>query len=170
MSRKGTFRFKPTAVVAEFFPMTHHLAQFNVARFIQDSKDHPANADFVANLDPVNAEAEAAAGFVWRLQDEDGDAMSYRAFDDPKVLLNLSVWEDWDSLKAYVYSGGHVEIMRRRSEWMERHTEPHLVMWWVPAGTVPTVDEAVERLLRLRSQGPSAEAFTPRHLYPPPTT
>lgn len=72
----------------------HHLAQFNVARFIHESVDHPANADFVANLDPVNADAERAPGFVWRFQDEAGNAMSVRAFDDPHILLNLSVWEN----------------------------------------------------------------------------
>lgn len=149
-----------TPGLPESFPM-YHLAQFNVARFRYPS-DHPGLEGFTSRLDSVNALAESSPGFVWRFQDETGNAMAVQAFDDPRVLLNLSVWETWEHLKAYVYSGGHLEVMRRRAEWIEPHAEPHLVMWWVAAGHIPTIEEAKARLDRLRTEGPTRDAFTPR--------
>jgi hypothetical protein len=43
------------------------LAQVNIAR-MRAPLDSPLLADFVADLDPVNATADTAPGFLWRLQ------------------------------------------------------------------------------------------------------
>jgi hypothetical protein len=86
------------------------------------------------------------------------------------VLVNVSVWKDVDSLNAYVYSSAHVELMRRRREWFERMTEAYLVLWWVPQGHHPSINEALERLSLLRAQGPTAQAFTFRQPFPPPAS
>ena len=146
--------------------VTFQLAQLNVASWAFDP-DSPASVGFHDNLDRINALADSSPGFVWRLQTEDGDATSIRAFDDPLLLVNLSVWEDVASLKEYVYCGGHTEIMRRRQEWFKRMRNPHLVLWWVPAGHEPPVAEAEGRLTLLRAQGPTAEAFDFREIFAP---
>jgi hypothetical protein len=147
-----------------------HLAQFNIARLLQPL-DHPATAEFVANLDRINAIAEAAPGFVWRLKDDDtGLSSSYvRAYEDPMVIINFSVWESPEQLQEFVYRSDHTAFLRRRREWFEKMGEAYLVCWWVPGGYVPTVEEAVERLERLRAEGPSDEAFTLRDLRPAPS-
>jgi hypothetical protein len=143
------------------------LAQLNVG-IIKAPMDSPVMADFAANLERINAVAEGSPGFVWRLQTEAGDATAIRPFDDPNLLVNMSVWRDVASLNAYVYSSAHVEIMRRRREWFERLDQAFLVLWWVPAGHRPGIDEAVARLERLRSLGPTAEAFTFRQAFSKP--
>ena len=138
----------------------HHLAQVNVARLVAPV-DAPEIADFVAALDPVNALADAAEGFVWRLQADDGNATSIRAFDDPLVIVNLSVWLSVESLEAFAYGDeGHRSVLRRRREWFERAVEAHTALWWIPAGTIPTVEEAERRLAHLRTHGPTREAFS----------
>ncbi len=144
----------------------HHLAQLNIAT-MKAPLDSPQLADFVANLDRINALAEAAPGFVWRLQTEEGDATALRPLGD-NVLVNMSVWRDVESLNRYVYRGGHVEVMRRRKAWFETMKEAYVVLWWVAAGHRPTIDEAKERLDLLRTDGPSARAFTFRQAFPPP--
>jgi hypothetical protein len=145
-----------------------HLAQFNIGR-IHQPLDHPDIAEFVANLDPVNALAESSPGFVWRLTDDAGLSSSYvQAYADPLMLINLSVWEGPEQLRQFVYQSGHTSFLRRRAEWFERSDGPYLVCWWVPAGHVPSVEEAVARLERLRSDGPSDDAFTLRDIRPAP--
>lgn len=138
----------------------HHLAQLNVGRIVQPL-DHPDIDEFRLALDPINALAEATPGFVWRLTDDDGASSSYvdGGTDDPLMLVNLSVWEDWDSLKHFLYRTGHVAYLRRRREWFEASEQPTAVCWWLPAGTVPTVAEAWDRLDRLRADGPTDEAW-----------
>jgi len=138
------------------------LAQFNIG-IIKAPMDSPTMSGFASNLDRINALAEATPGFVWRLQTEDGDATGIRAFDDPNMLLNLSVWQDLESLKQYVYSSVHTDLMRRRQEWFERMNEAHLVLWWVPHGNRPSIPEAIDRLSMLRSLGPTEGAFTFQH-------
>ncbi len=125
-------------------------------------------AEFAANLERINALADAAPGFVWRLKTDAGDATDIRAFADPNLLLNMSVWRDLESLRAYVYDSAHVEIMRRRRAWFERMSEAYLVLWWVPRGHRPSIEEATARLGRLRRDGPAPQAFTFREAYPPP--
>ncbi len=138
--------------------MSWQLAQLNVARSLTPLED-PVMADFVAVLGDVNAGAEASPGFVWRWVEEEGDTTAARVFGDERWLVNLSVWTSVESLVAFVRSGDHLAIMRRRGEWFRRLGEAHLVLWWVPAGHRPTVEEAAARLEWLRREGPSIEAF-----------
>ena len=143
------------------------LAQVNIA-LPREPIDAPLLADFVAQLAPVNASADAAPGFVWRLQTEEGDATGIRAFGDDRLIVNMSVWESLDALRGFVYrDASHLAVLRRRREWFER-LESLLVLWWVPSGHRPTVAEAEERMARLRAVGPSPEAFTFRRHFPPP--
>jgi hypothetical protein len=137
----------------------HHLAQVNVGRLLAPL-DSPQLADFVAWLEPINALADGSPGFVWRLQTEAGDATGIRPFDDERVMINLSVWESMQALWNYAYASRHLDVLRRRREWFERMVVPSLALWWMPAGTVPTVGEALERLERLERDGPGPEAFT----------
>ena len=143
------------------------IAQLNVA-IPRRPLDSPALADFVAALAPVNELADAAPGFVWRLADESGDATSIRAFGDERLIVNMSVWESIEALWEFVYSGRHLAVMRRRRKWMTKIAASHMVLWWVSAGQIPTVEEAGVRLDLLRSEGPSGAAFTFKHRYPPP--
>lgn len=144
------------------------LAELNIARLHQPL-DHPDTAEFVAALDHVNALAETSPGFVWRLTDESGQSSSYvQTTDDPLDIINLSVWETMEDLHEFVFRTGHTEYLRRRREWFQRVDEVYLVCWWVPAGHVPTVEESLDRLARLRRHGVSDEAFTMRDRRPAP--
>lgn len=145
----------------------YELAQLNTG-FIRGPIDSPIMAEFVANLARINALADAAPGFVWRLQSAAGDATDIRPFADPSQLLNMSVWRDADSLRRFVYRSAHAQILRRRREWFEAISEPIMVLWWVPLGHRPSIDEAVARLELLRARGATAEAFTFRQTFPPP--
>ncbi len=143
------------------------LAQLNVG-ITKGPMDSAVMAEFAANLARINAIADGSPGFVWRLQTEAGNATAIHAFEDPNMLLNMSVWQDLEHLTRYVYHSAHVEIMRRRREWFERMSEAYLVLWWVPHGHRPGIPEALARLAALRARGPHAEAFTFREAFPPP--
>jgi hypothetical protein len=153
--------------MTEAEPTRWHLAQLNVGRMLAPIAA-PEIAGFVANLEPINAIADRAPGFVWRLQTDEGNATSIHAFDDELLLLNMSVWESIETLRAFTYSSVHTAILGRRREWFEKMAEAYLVCWWIAAGSVPTVEEAVERLERLRAEGSSDDAFTLRDLRPVP--
>jgi len=144
-----------------------HLAQLNIGR-LRGPLDSPELAGFVAALEPINALADHAPGFVWRLQTEDGDATAIRAFDDALMIVNMSVWESVEALAEFTYSGDHREVLRGRRQWFERMGEAYVVLWWIPAGTTPTVDEAKHRLEMLRRNGPTAAAFTLRSPFASP--
>jgi hypothetical protein len=136
-----------------------HLAQYNIARARAPLSD-PLLAGFVAEIARLNAIAEQSPGFVWRLKDENGASSSYvRAYEDERMLINFSVWESIEALKAYTYGDAHLALFRRRAEWFEPHDGPSLVMWWIPAGHIPPVAEAVERLAHLTANGPTPYAF-----------
>jgi len=141
----------------------YELAQLNIANMKQPLES-PTMADFVANLDRINALAESSPGFVWRLKSDEGDATAFRPLGE-ETLVNVSVWRDVESLNRYVYQSAHVEIMRRRKEWFERMREAWVVLWWVPKGHRPTVDEAIAKLELLLAKGPTAEAFTFRQAF-----
>lgn len=143
----------------------HDLAQLNVGRLLAPV-DSPLVAEFIAALDEVNALADAAPGFCWRFQTEDGNAIVERPFpDDDRMLVNLSTWESAEALGDYVYRSLHAGFLRRRREWFERLADAGTVLWWVPAGHRPTTAEAVERLEHLRRHGPTAYAFTFRQRF-----
>lgn len=137
----------------------YHLAQINIARMVAPI-DSPAMADFVAQLDAINALAEGSAGFVWRLVGAGNDATSLRPFPDDYLIVNMSVWESLDALKQYVYRSDHTRVLRGRAKWFEKLGEAHMALWWVPAGHIPTVEEAKARLMQLREYGESPAAFT----------
>jgi hypothetical protein len=147
---------------------TYHLAQVNISLPVAPL-DSTELADFVDALDPVNAVADAAPGFVWRLQTEDGDATAIRAFGDDRLIVNMSVWRSIEDLADFVYRNeAHLAVLRRRREWFERMAEAHHVLWWVSAGHIPSVQEAEQRLATLREHGPSPAAFTFRAPFPAP--
>jgi hypothetical protein len=144
----------------------YELAQVNLAR-LKAPLDSPQLKDFVDNLDAVNADADAAEGFVWRLEGDSGDATDIAVFGDDWLIINMSVWRDRNTLTAYMYQGRHREMLSRRHEWFERVQEMMTALWWVPAEHRPTVAEAEERLLHLRTNGPTPHAFTLRTSFPP---
>ena len=145
----------------------YHLAELNIAqgRF---GPDDPRFQSFRDLVEPVNALADRMPGFIWRLADDTGvGSTDIQAFDDPKTLVNLSVWQDLDSLNDFAFKTVHAKVMSRRQEWFELMQSHHLVLWWIPAGTLPSLDEAKARLEQLETEGPGPEAFTFSHLFSP---
>ncbi len=138
----------------------NHLVQLNISR-VKAPVDSPELADFKAMLDPINELAESSPGFIWRLKDDgENDATSIRfpgARED--VIVNLSVWRTAEELWAFVYDSDHLSVLRRRSEWFEPMPD-YMCLWWVAAGTIPTLEESRRRLDLLAANGPSPEAFT----------
>jgi Domain of unknown function (DUF3291) len=153
--------------------MEYVIAQVNIGRLVAPL-DSPRLADFVAGLDPVNAVADSAPGFVWRLQTEDGNATALRAFEQDGagagggILVNMSVWESVEALAAYVYGDAHRAVLRRRREWFEQMRDVYTALWWIPRGHTPPLGEAEERVGHLRAHGPTPYAFSLRVHFPPP--
>ena len=146
-----------------------HLAQLNIGRLRAPLED-PRSEGFRTNLERINALAEASPGFVWRLQDESGDATGIKVFDDDLEIINLTVWTSIDALADFAYRSGHRQILRRRREWFEPPSLPILCLWWIPEGTLPSPAEALARLEHLRAHGPTPLAFTFRHRFEPGDT
>src|SRR5258708_869090 len=117
-----------------------HLAEINVARMRAPLED-PIMADFLAYRDELNRLADAAPGFVWRTQSADSNALAILLFDNPNMLVQLSIWESVEALYEYAFRDQHAKVMGRRREWFERMTTPYLALWWIPAGTIPTSEE-----------------------------
>ena len=136
-----------------------HLAQFNIAR-AKGPMDSPVMQGFVDQLDRINALADRSPGFVWRLQTEEGDATALQVFEDERIIVNMSVWNSLEALKSYVYSGEHLEVLKNKKSWFEKIKGPALALWWIPAGTLPTIDDAKAALQTLSDRGPSAAAFS----------
>lgn len=144
----------------------YHLAQANLARMRAPLED-PVMEDFRKQLDAINAAADHSPGFVWRLQTDAGDATDVRIHDDERILFNASVWTTLEDLRFYVYRGAHAGPFRERRRWFDPSGSAS-VLWWVPAGHRPTVEEAMERLGLLERHGPTPEAFTFQTHFPPP--
>jgi len=136
-----------------------HLAQLNIAK-AKYSLDAPEIKEFVDNLEPVNNLAESSEDFIWRLQDENGDATSIQAFSDPNIIVNMSTWLSVDALKNFMFRTHHKDFLRRKKEWFEKIPEDSYVLWWVPIGHNPTIEEGLERLYFLRDNADSPYAFT----------
>jgi hypothetical protein len=144
-----------------------HLAQINIGR-LRAPVGNPVIADFVANLDRINALADSAPGFIWRLTGGGNSAIDIRPdANDPLMALNMSVWENPQVLGAFVYRSEHLTIMRRRAEWFEK-LELFIALWWIPAGHLPAVEEGWSKVETLRRLGPTADAFTFRRPFPAP--
>jgi len=136
-----------------------HLAQLNIAK-AKYSLEAPEIKEFVDNLEPVNKLAESSSGFIWRLQDESGDATSITAFSDPDIIVNMSVWDSIESLKNFMFRTHHRDFLRRKKEWFHQIPDDTYVLWWVPKNHIPSVQEAVEKLEFLRRNGDTPYAFT----------
>lgn len=136
----------------------HHLAQVNIAKRLAPLDD-PIMQDFINNLDKINAIADLSAGFIWRLQDEDKvEAVS--VFQDDSLIINMSVWEDLDSLFNYTYNSGHIEVFKRKKEWFSKMKMMHMAFWYIPEGYEPTFQDAKDRLDYLNKHGDSPYAFS----------
>jgi hypothetical protein len=139
--------------------MNQHLAQVNIGRVL-GGPDDPRMADFYSNLARVNALAERMPGFVWRLKNESGEsAVGLTWPGDPTMAVNLTVWESAEDLGRFVFQTVHRNIYARKHEFFEMPKQPTVAMWWIPAGHIPTLVEAKERLEHLIARGPSEFAF-----------
>ncbi len=143
------------------------LAQLNVA-LAKEEMDSPVMQGFVSRLEEIDSLADHAPGFVWRLQTEEGDSTLIRVFGDPLMLVNLSVWEDVEALRQFVFKTLHVELLKNRAEWFRKMDTNHLVLWWIPHGHIPSVEEAKEKLEYIRQHGPSQAAFNLARPFPSP--
>jgi hypothetical protein len=147
--------------------LQYHIAQFNYAR-AHRPLGNPIMAGFVAQLKYINGLADCSPGFVWRLQTEKGDATDIRAYPDERILITLSVWESIEALFKFTYRGQHGRVMGDRKQWFEHLEEVYLALWWIPAGTIPTVEDGKVRLEHLRHYGPTPYAFTFKTRFPVP--
>lgn len=145
------------------------LAQINIGRLVAEVGD-PRVQPFFDALDRINAVAEASPGFIWRLQDDSGNATALRPTPDPLLAVNMSVWADAEALFDYVYRSAHTPEMARRREYFQRFDGAYQALWWVPAGHIPSVDEGLAALWRLDRYGPSPHAFTFKARFPAPGT
>jgi hypothetical protein len=147
----------------------YHLAQVNIARMLAPLSD-PLMAGFVARLDEVNALADASPGFIWRFQMPEGNATALRAYEDERILFNMSVWASLEALSHYVYAmeSEHRQVMKQRRRWFEHFDGPYMALWWIPESHIPTVEEAKARLESLRLCGETAFAFSFKHPFPAP--
>ncbi|NJO74967.1 MAG: DUF3291 domain-containing protein [Leptolyngbyaceae cyanobacterium RM1_406_9] len=143
-----------------------YLAQINIA-LMKAPLDNPIMAEFAEALDQVNAIADQSPGFIWRLKAESGNATQIRAYSNPQILVNLSVWQSVDQLKTYVYKSLHSEFFVRRRQWFEKYQGEHFAMWWIPVGHLPTVEEGKAKLEHLSLHGDSPKAFTFARPFPP---
>lgn len=151
--------------IQSFYSMHYHLAQLNLAR-TRFPLDDPRMAEFMGNLNRINELGKAAPGFVWILETESGNATNIHAFDDPAILINLTVWESVETLRHFAYRTEHVDYVRRRHEWFETLI-PYMVLWWIPAGHIPSIEESKERLSHFETHGPTPFAFTFSRTYAP---
>ena len=149
--------------------MPSQLAQLNIGRLLHPVDD-PRIKEFVDGLDHINALAEQWPGFVWRLQTEAGNAtgVHHPLSQDPFILVNMSVWESPEDLKEFVYRSGHLDYYLKRADWFEKPAQAHYVLWWVPQGHIPDLDEARERLKHYRAHGATPHAFWFGKLFPAP--
>jgi hypothetical protein len=135
------------------------LAQINIAK-LKYSIDAPEVAEFVDNLDKINALAEASEGFIWRLKDESGNATAFNVFGDERIIVNISVWSGIESLHTYVYRSSHSEFLGKRNQWFKLPKTAHLALWWIDDNDYPSAEDGRERIYHLREHGPTAYAFT----------
>ncbi len=146
---------------------THHLTQINIAQ-CRDELTSDTMKAFVARLDEINALADQSPGFIWRWQPDESDDSASTIFKDRSLIINMSVWEDMEALRHYVYKSMHVELVRDREQWFHKLSNSYQVLWWIPEGSLPTPAEAYEKLQLLDRQGASTAAFTFAKSFPRP--
>ena len=147
----------------------YQLAQINIAKMKGVNIDDPIMQEFVDNLDKVNALAEQSEGFVWRLKDEESNnATSLNPYGDEQIVVNISVWENIETLEHFVYKTFHTDFLKRRKEWFLRFGKTYAAMWWIPAGKFPTAQEAAEKLAYLQQNGASEMVFDYKDKFPSP--
>lgn len=145
---------------------TYQLAQINVAHAVDDL-DSAALAGFVNRLDEINHVADASTGFVYRINPRT-DENYQPGYTDPRIVVNLSVWESVETLKDFVYRSIHLELIQHKSDWFKPLDTAHMTLWWVPAGTQPTEKDGIHRLNHLQENGPSEYAFSIARPFPQP--
>ncbi|MGI9414534.1 MAG: DUF3291 domain-containing protein [Hyphomicrobiales bacterium] len=145
----------------------YHIAQINVGT-VRYETDDPRMADFMENLDRINELAERSPGFVWRLKDDTNNATNIRLYDNPLLLLNMSVWETIEDLEAFTYKTVHTRFVQRREEWFHPSATTYLALWWVENDRLPTAGEGQEKVAYLEKNGPSPLAFTFKQRFPMP--
>ncbi len=146
----------------------YNLAEINIARMIGVNIDDPVMKEFVDNLDKVNAIAESSDGFIWRLKDAENNATSFNPYNDEQVIINISVWENIETLERFMYKTLHSDFLKRRKEWFQKFGKAYFAMWWVPEGHYPTIQEAVDKLDYLQKNGASNLVFDFKNKYPMP--
>ena len=144
----------------------YHLAQLNIAK-MKTHLEHPSMEGFVSRLDEINGLAESSPGFIWRLKDEPCHEIEVQVFNDPRLVINLTVWEDIESLRVFTYKTAHAEVMRQRKKWFE-HLDFFMVLWWISKEHIPTLEEAKFRLQLIEEKGPTEEAFIFSKSFQPP--
>jgi Domain of unknown function (DUF3291) len=149
------------------FKMNYYLAQINIAKLLEPI-DSPLLEDFVDDLNQINEIAESSPGFVWRLQDENGNATGINPFDDTSYIVNLSVWKTIDDLKNFVYNSGHMEVFRKRAKWFEKMKTPHMALWWINSNDFPTALDGKNKLIQLETLGDTQESFSFKLLFENP--
>lgn len=143
------------------------IAQLNIATMLGKDINDPLMIEFVAQLDTINALAEQSNGFVWRLKSDAGNATDYNPYKDERIIVNFSVWQNVDDLKNFVYKSAHTAVMKDRKKWFENFGKAYYVVWNIPAGYIPSLDEAVERLAYLQKNGPTDYAFDFKNIFEP---
>jgi hypothetical protein len=145
------------------------LAQLNIARIAYPLESKEMQ-DFTLALNAINLLAESSPGFVWLLKDENNTATSFRIYDDPKIIVNMSLWENLEDLRHYVFNSGHHHYLKRRKEWFIPLEQTGTVLWWVKNNHIPSLVEAQEKLDLLRKNGSTQEAFGFAQAFPAPPT
>jgi Domain of unknown function (DUF3291) len=149
------------------FFMNYYLAQINIAKLLEPI-DSPLLEDFVNDLDRINTIAENCQGFIWRLKDESGNATHINPFDDNSFIVNISVWESIDDLKNFTYNTDHFEVFKKRAKWFKKMKTPHMALWWLKEGELPTAIDGKKKLLQLETLGDTEESFSFKHLFDKP--
>ena len=149
--------------------MSHyHLAEINIAKMKGVDINDPIMKEFTDNLDLINTLAENSDGFVWRLKDDSYNATNLNPYNDEQIIVNVSVWENIETLEHYMYKTFHSDFLKRRKEWFLKFGKAHTAMWWIPKGDIPTLEEAVEKLDYLQKNGVSELVFDLRNKFPAP--
>ncbi|WP_367751947.1 DUF3291 domain-containing protein [Flavobacterium sp. WC2430] len=146
----------------------YQIAEINIAKMKGVAINDPIMKEFVDNLDSVNELAESSTGFVWRLKDDTNNATALNPYNDEQIIVNVSVWENVESLENFVYKTFHTEFLKRRKEWFQTFGKVYTAMWWIKKGEFPTLYNAKEKLDYLQENGASEIVFDFRKKFPKP--